>query len=198
MPYTSDKPAVAHDPAYLRATIPGWGVDANPRDRPAVPKEQFVPRSAAGTHGAAFPERQIEKYEREKSTEHPFLTPVFGTACPPKGLSGIVRRFAYRRYSEGRSAHWLLLMLADRIDIVESMATAALRGQPDNPIAEMGLVAEFTGHGIRSRVGQHRADLKHLPVDVLMFGGKALLLGAALVGIGRFAFGRPRRRGLFA
>src|SRR4051794_28857571 len=103
MAYTSEKPAIAHDPQQLREMIPGWGVDLDPRTRPAVPKEQYVPRKAAGTNGD-FPERQVESYQREKSTEHKFLTPVFGTSCPPRGLSGLVRRLAYRRYSEGRSA----------------------------------------------------------------------------------------------
>jgi len=195
MPYTSDKPAIARDTQQLRQTIPGWGADLDPRDRPAVPKEQYVPRNAAGTNGD-FPERQVARYEREKSTEHKFLTPVFGTSCPPRGLSGLVRRLAYRRYSEGRTAHWLLLMLGDRIDVMESIAIAALRGQPDNPIAEMGLLAELKGQAYRSRFGQHRNDWKHVPFDVLMFTGKWFLAGAAIVGISR-AVRRSRRRRLF-
>ena len=70
----------------LRARIPGWGVDLDPKDRPSVPKERFDP-SATGAHWD-FPERQPEKWPRERSIEHKFLTPVFGTCCPPKGLSG--------------------------------------------------------------------------------------------------------------
>ncbi|MET8352074.1 MULTISPECIES: BBE domain-containing protein [unclassified Micromonospora] len=45
-----------------------------------------------------------------------FLTPVFGTSCPPKGLSGVIRRYSSRRYSEGRAAHWLLLLAADNFN----------------------------------------------------------------------------------
>jgi hypothetical protein len=30
------------------------------------------------------------------------------------------RKFSYARYSEGRAAHWLLLILADRVDAWES------------------------------------------------------------------------------
>jgi hypothetical protein len=49
---------------------------------------------------------------RERSIEHAMLPPVFGTTCPPKGLSGVIRRHAYAKYSEARAAHWLLLLAA--------------------------------------------------------------------------------------
>jgi len=48
------------------------------------------------------------------------LPPVFGTAAPLKGVSGILRRVAYARFSEGRAAHWIILLASDRVDVVES------------------------------------------------------------------------------
>src|SRR5689334_954542 len=117
MAYTPDKPKLAESSDELRARIPGWGVDLDPADRPSVPKEQFDP-TFAGAH-REFPERQPELRPRERSIEHAMLTPVFGTACPPRGLSGVMRRFAYARYSEGRAAHWLILLASDRVDAVE-------------------------------------------------------------------------------
>src|SRR5690606_6810186 len=45
-------------------------------------------------------------------------TPVFGTAQPPHGVSGALRRAAYR-LPERRARHWLLLLLADRVDMLE-------------------------------------------------------------------------------
>src|SRR5205085_11253973 len=132
MAYTPKKPKLVPDSDFLRATIPGWGADLDPANRPAVPKENLVPPATNGAHWE-FPERQVPKYDREKSTEHKFLTPVFGTSCPLKGLSGVIRRFAYT-YSEGRAAHWLLLVLGDRVDVVESLVTSALRGRPDRYI----------------------------------------------------------------
>ncbi len=69
------------------------------------------------------------------SNEHPGLTPVFGEACPPHGLSGLLRDYAYQ-FGEATNRHWLTLMLADRIDIVESMVVDALRGRPDNYLHE--------------------------------------------------------------
>jgi hypothetical protein len=118
MPYTSEKPRLAESAEELRARIPGWGADLDPRDRPSVPQERFDP-GGSGAHWE-FPERQPEKWPRERSIEHKFVTPVFGTSCPPKGISGMMRRFAYKKYSEARAAHWLLLLAADRVDVLES------------------------------------------------------------------------------
>jgi hypothetical protein len=47
-------------------------------------------------------------------------TPVFSTALPPRGLSGALRRLAHR-VPDHRATHWLILLLADRIDAVESL-----------------------------------------------------------------------------
>ena len=123
--YTPAHPAVP-DSDELRARIPGWGADLNKEDRPSVPKLKFLD---TGAHWD-FPERQPEKRPRERSIEHRFLTPVFGTAQPPSGLSGVMRKFAYR-FSEGRAAHWLILLYADRVDAAEHhlRSTAELRGR---------------------------------------------------------------------
>jgi hypothetical protein len=84
-------------------------------------------------------------------------------------------------------------MLADRVDVFENGLGALLRGRPDNPIAERGLKAEITRHGIRSRRGQHRADLKHQPVDVLMFVGSGLAAAAVAYGVSRLVMDGRRR-----
>lgn len=183
MPYVAEKPPIAEPLEALRRRIPGWGVDLDPADRPSYPREVFDP-GATGAHWH-FPERQPEKRPRERSVEHEMLTPVFGTSCPPKGLSGIIRKLAYGRYSEGQSAHWLLLMAADRVDVVESRLGALAHGKPDNPIREMGLRGEITGHGIRSRMGQGRNDTKHLPIDVVMNAAPYLVAGGLALLIGR-------------
>ncbi|MBI3803073.1 MAG: hypothetical protein HY282_04855 [Nitrospirae bacterium] len=181
MAYTAQKSKIAYDSNELRNRIPGWGVDLDPKDRPAVPKEKFNPNT--GAHWT-FPERQAERWPRERSPEHKFLTPVFGTVCPPKGISGMIRRYAYK-FSEGRAAHWLLLMGADRVDVLESRVTGLLTGRPDNPITEAGLQSEIKHHGLRSRLGQHRADLKHQPLDLLIMVGTWLAVGSAIYALGR-------------
>ena len=163
MPYTSQKPPLAESSDELRARIPGWGADLDPRYRPSVPRLQFDP-TLTGAHWE-FPDRQPEKWPRERSVEHKFLTPVFGTSCPPKGLSGVMRKVAYKKYSEAQAAHWLLLLAADRVDALESNVGSFLTLRPDNPITETGVLSEFSHHGIRSRLGQKRADLAHQPLD---------------------------------
>ena len=188
MPYTAEKPTLTPPIEELRERIPGWGVDLDPADRPGVPKERFDP-AATGAHWE-FPDRQEERWPRERSIEHKFLTPVFGTACPPTGLSGMVRRYAYR-FSEARASHWLLLVAADRVNAVEIAVGSALRGQPDNPITETGVAAEVTAHGIRSRVGRHRADVKHQPLDILVVAAPWLIAGYVGFAAAR-ALSRPR------
>lgn len=191
MPYVAEKPKNARSSEDLRRTIHGWGVDLDPKDRPAVPMENYNPAGATGAHWH-FPERQPEHWPRERSVEHAMLTPVFGTACPPKGLSGVIRRLAYRRYSEGQLAHWLLLIGADRVDVLENRVTGLLSGHPDNPITESGLPTEFKHGGMRTRFGQHRNDLKHLPLDLVINAAPWVLVGTVAYMAGRAALNAGR------
>jgi hypothetical protein len=142
MPYTPNGHSPAESSEELRARIPGWGADLNPADRPAVPREQQL---ETGAHWD-FPERQPELAPREKSIEHLAMPPVFGTSAPLKGISGMMRRAAYARYSEARAAHWLILIAADRVDAIESHLVSFTTTRPDNPLTETGIRAEFT-HG---------------------------------------------------
>ena len=174
--YTAGEKPLPETPEQLRARIPGWGADLDPADRPSVPKLSLR-EDRTGAHWD-FPDRQPEHAPRERSIEHAFLTPVFGTTCPPKGLSGALRKYAYR-YSEARAAHWLILIGADRVDAVESHLTSFVKLRPDNPITETGVLSEFSHHGIRSRVGRGRADLKHQPLDVVVVAAPWLLAGGA-------------------
>src|SRR4051794_2747509 len=122
MTYTAERPPNAESSEQLRARIPGWGADLDPANRPSTPREDDAHHRASAPW--ELPDRQIAIRPRERSIEHDDLTPVFGTSCPTRGLSGIMRRLAYRRYSEARAAHWLLLLLSDRVDATESRFTA--------------------------------------------------------------------------
>src|SRR4051794_17454605 len=118
-PYVAGKPSRARSSEELRAAIPGWGSDLDHANRPSFPRERFdLP---TGAHWD-YPERQSNDGSRERSIEHGQLPPVFGTAQPLHGLSGIIRRFAYSRFSEGQTAHWLLLVLGDRVDAMGANA----------------------------------------------------------------------------
>ncbi|HLL63745.1 MAG TPA: hypothetical protein VK401_11890 [Propionibacteriaceae bacterium] len=190
MPYTADKPPLPETPDQLRARIPGWGADLDPKDRPSVPRERFDP-AASGAHWD-FPDRQPENWPRERSIEHKILPPVFGTSCPPTGLSGAIRKVAYRRYSEGRAAHWLLLLAADRVDAGEAHLKSLVSLRPDNPITQTGVLSEFKRHPIASRVGKKRADLVHQTLDPIIVAGPWLAAGG-LVYVGLRALRRSSR-----
>ncbi|MCU1545395.1 MAG: hypothetical protein JWP30_495 [Homoserinimonas sp.] len=190
MPYTADKPTRAKPSDELRALIPGWGADLDPQNRPSIPQEQFDP-TLSGAHWV-FPERQEAKGPRERSMEHAFLTPVFGTSSPLHGISGVMRRYSYKKYSEGRAAHWLILLAADRIDVAESRLRSMFTARPDNPIAETGIRSEFTHHGISSRVQRKRADLSHVWIDPFIVAGPWLLVGALTFGVLRALATRQR------
>jgi len=130
MPYVADRAKDVPSADELRARIPGWGSDLDLADRPSVPKLSREAGSATGAHWVR-PETQPGGEGRERSIEHAHVTPVFGTAQPLSGLAGVVKRYAYRRFSEGRLAHWMLLVVGDRLDVATHRVTDALRGRPD-------------------------------------------------------------------
>jgi len=189
MTYTKDKPPLAETSDQLRARIPGWGADLDPADRPAVPRERFDP-GGTGAHWD-LPTQQPERWPRERSIEHGRLTPVFGTAQPLRGLSGAVRRYAYARYSEGRLAHWLLLMLGDRIDASEARLRSYASLRPDNLLTETGVLSERKHHGLSSRAG--RVDRRHQVLDPLIVAGPTLLRAVAAAVALRYVIRRVRR-----
>ena len=178
--YVRDKRTPSPSREELRARIPGWGADLDPADRPSYPRLQYP--ADTGAHWD-FPERQPEKWPRERSNEHKFLTPVFGTSCPPKGVSGAMRKYAYT-FSEVRAAHWLILVAADRVDAFGSHLRSFLTLRPDNPITETGVLSEFSHHGIASRIGKKRADLAHQPLDPIIVAAPWFVAGGvAYVGL---------------
>jgi len=103
----------------------GWGADLDKADRPAVPMERTPPR-LDGLHWQDPPEAQNSDIEILVSAERPSLTPVYGTSVPPSGLSGWIRRRAFH-HSENNLRHWLMLMMADRINVVEGLFSSPRR-----------------------------------------------------------------------
>jgi hypothetical protein len=112
--------------------IPDWGVDLDRRKRPAVPMERTPPR-LEGVHWDR-PAQQPRTVEILHSVERPGITPVFGTSVPPSGLSGWIRRRAFRR-SESDLRHWMLLLLADRVNVVEGLVDDARRSPRARAVA---------------------------------------------------------------
>ena len=92
---------------------------------------------------------------------------MFGTACPPRGLSGRVRDAGYR-LSEGRPSRWMTLLLADRIDVVEGLLQDFARFRPPRVVREMGLTSEWRHN--------RKGVIKAAAVSGLLIGAAWLLL----------------------
>jgi len=149
--------------------IQGWGADLDHKNRPAYPMERTPPR-LENVHWDQ-PEAQPLKIKVYHSVERPGITPIFGTSTPPSGLSGKIRDVAYK-LTENDIRHWMLLLLADRVNMVEGIGQDLMSGHIPNIFAEMGL----------------RAELKHNPK------GFALKVAVASVVIGAGYFLLKRRR----
>lgn len=128
--------------------IPGWGIDASPDNNPAYPmKKGHIPVEAA--HGGMqYPIRQALQKEVLRSMERPYFSAVVGTTLPPKGLSGAVRRLAFR-FTESEYGHWLPLLLADRINVWEGLVDDVRKGKFPNYWAERGMAAEWKNNRVK-------------------------------------------------
>jgi hypothetical protein len=123
------------------STIRGWGADANSDNDPTFPIRH---REDRDTRGLAWtrPTHQDSDVEILQSIEHNRRPAVIGTSTPPSGISGMIRRYAFRR-SESDWLHWLLLMGADRLNVVEGVIEDLGKGYVPNIPAEMGARAEW-------------------------------------------------------
>jgi hypothetical protein len=189
-PYSGSRPPLPEPVESLRERIPGWGADLDPADRPSYPREDPDRRPP----GVAWdlPEQQAFEGYRERSIEHADLTPVFGTAQPLKGVSGAIRRLAYERFSEARTAHWLLLMAGDRVEVVASTIGSFASTRPDNLLTETGVRSEVSHHGLQSRRG--RVDARHHVLDPVIVVGPWVLAAVPVVKVAARGLRAWRRR----
>ena len=125
------------DPSQIK----GWGVDANPKNDPTYPMKKRNNGEHAGYSWERPPQQPIN-VEVLHSNERPHVSAAFGTSTPPCGLSGMIRRVAFQ-YSESSYGHWLPLMLADRVNVVEGMLDDLRHGHVPNIIGERGWKAEW-------------------------------------------------------
>jgi hypothetical protein len=148
--------------------IVGWGVDANPQNDPTYP---YRDRSTDDRSGEwARPAQQPPDVELLQSVEHKRLPAVFGTSSPPRWVSGMMRRAAFR-WTESNWAHWMLLMGADRVNMVEGLVEDLARAKVPNIPKEMGIGAAW----------------KYNKKGLAIAGGTAAVIGTAL-----FAWSRSR------
>ncbi|HEU4497145.1 MAG TPA: hypothetical protein VFR70_08855 [Flavobacterium sp.] len=153
--------------------IKGWGIDADPENDPTYPMKNRTDEEQLG-YAWERPEQQPVDIEILQSVERKNTTAVFGTAAPPSGISGSIRRYAYK-FSESSYGRWLPLILADRIGALEGIAHDLKNGKLPNLIAEYGLGAEW------------KYNRKSL---VLKVAGAALI-GAA---IGAYIYSRKNKK----
>ncbi|HEX8548796.1 MAG TPA: hypothetical protein VF691_17660 [Cytophagaceae bacterium] len=121
--------------------IKGWGVDADRENDPTYPMRDRENDDHAG-YSWKRPTQQKTDLEILHSNERPNLSAVFGTAPPPKGLSGMIRRFAFR-FSENEYGHWLPLIMADKINVVEGVIEDLMHARIPNIFAEKGAKASW-------------------------------------------------------
>jgi hypothetical protein len=123
------------------STVVGWGVDADPENDPTYPIRDRSQDDNGGMNWVRPPQQPVT-VEVLHSIERPDVTAVFGTSTPPHGLSGMIRRIAFKR-SESKWSHWLMLLFADRINVVEGIFQDFGRGRIPNIPAEMGIRSEL-------------------------------------------------------
>jgi hypothetical protein len=131
------------DPSQVK----GWGVDADPKNDPTYPMKQRNNGEHAG-YSWERPPQQPLTVEILHSNERPNVTATFGTSTPPSGVSGMLRRKAFN-FSESSYGHWLPLMLADRVGVVEGLLADLAHGHIPNIVGELGWKAEWK-HNRRS------------------------------------------------
>jgi hypothetical protein len=121
--------------------IPGWAMDADPENDPTYPMKHYNGADHDRLNYEKAPQQPVD-IEILRSVERPVLTRVFGTSTPPKGLSGAIRRIAFK-YSEGTLAHWMGLLLADRVNVLEGLADDFKKGTIPNLWLEKGWRSEW-------------------------------------------------------
>lgn len=122
--------------------IKGWGVDADPENEPTYPMKRYTGADHNRISWQRPTQQPTHKMEILHSNERPNLTAVFGTSVPPSGLSGVIRRLAFK-HSENSYAHWLPLILADRVNVVEGVLDDLFHGRIPNIFAEKGYKAAW-------------------------------------------------------
>lgn len=107
-----------------RQPIFGWGYDIAPENRPGVPKNRKPTQPVGHAHWGSPSMQQTERASLISPSKD--LTPIYASTVPPRGVSGALRRAAYR-LPEYRPRRWLMLLFADRVDVIEhNLPRAAL------------------------------------------------------------------------
>jgi hypothetical protein len=124
-----------------KSFIKGWGIDADPENDPTYPIRKRISNQKDWQINER-PTQQIQTMELLSSIERDQLPAVYGQTIPPSGWSGKLRRYAFQ-YGEGRFRHWLPLILADRVNVIEGLIDDFKNGHFPNFFAEKGRSASW-------------------------------------------------------
>lgn len=123
------------------AHIKGWGIDADPENEPTYPIKNYTGDDHKRLDWER-PQLQVPAVEILFSNERPGLSAIFGTTVPPSGLSGAIRRIAFK-FSESSYGHWLPLLFADRVNVLEGLIDDLSSGHLPRLLEEKGMSAEL-------------------------------------------------------
>lgn len=121
--------------------IKGWGIDADPKNEPTYPMKTYN----GDDHRRLAWERPVLQQTAQEilvSVERPSPSAVVGETVAPTGLSGMLRRYAFKS-SESEFSHWIPLLLADRVDAWEGILEDVRRGRLPNFFLEKGGAAAW-------------------------------------------------------
>jgi hypothetical protein len=120
---TGSVPSPQGGPPKIREGIPDRGIDLDPARRPGVPRLHAPEPLPNAKHPPARQSGYPSVWKHNRP--HKPFPAVFGTAVPPAGLSGLVRKAAFA-YPDHYTRHWTMLLLADRVDAWEHRAKKLL------------------------------------------------------------------------
>lgn len=121
--------------------INGWGIDADLENEPTYPMKNYTGDDHKRLNYDRPPQQPVN-VEVLHSNERPSVSAAFGATLPPSGLSGVIRRQAFK-FSEGKIEHWLLLLAADRVNVIEGVIDDLKQGHFPNTFAEKGGKAQW-------------------------------------------------------
>lgn len=156
--------------ANLTKDIPGWGMDADPENDPTYPMKHANGADHQRLSYQKAPQQPLD-IEIFHSIERPGVTRVFGTSTPPAGLSGAIRRYAYK-FSEANAVHWMTLILADRVDVIQGKINDIKHGVIPNPWIERGWKAEWK-YNRSAFIGRAATTALLITAGILLMSGKS-------------------------
>lgn len=108
--------------------IKGWGVDLDGANRPGIPRELNQENVLSPNHHRAIRSKQKPGPNVNLTLERSEITPVMGNARSPELVSQFIRKAAFT-FSEDSLRHWMLLLMADRLNMMEGWIEDILKGQ---------------------------------------------------------------------